>query len=432
MEKASLAFDQAPPFGAPLRFFLTAPIFALLAGLLLMWEGPNLLVSRWTPGALALTHLLTIGFMLQTMLGALIQILPVVAGVSIERPVTFARWVHIGLSGGALCLVTGFYFSLPGALTAAAIILALSVSGFLIGVMRPLSGTPSSSPTIRGLKLAMLGLGGVVGLGVLLALALAYGWALPLMALTDLHASWGLGAWGGILLAAMAYVVVPMFQLTPGYQLRLSWWFPMLLMIFIGLWSLAVLLEWTIPGHFALVAASLLGIGFCAFTLRLQSKRRRARADTTYRYWQLGLSCAILALILVLTVTLWPALAEANQWPIIIGLLLIVGGFQSFIIGMLYKIIPFLGWIHLQTLGQYKIPAPPMKKLLDEPAMNRQLLAQGTALLLLLLAVFVPELVRLAGLVFTVASGLLLLNVFGAAWRYRAHSATILEKLAKL
>ena len=67
--QALLSFDKAPPFAAPLRFFLTAPFFALLAGLLLVWEGPSLLVSRWTPGTLAATHLLTIGFMLQIMLG---------------------------------------------------------------------------------------------------------------------------------------------------------------------------------------------------------------------------------------------------------------------------------------------------------------------------------------------------------------------------
>jgi uncharacterized membrane protein YczE len=98
---------------------------------------------------------------------------------------------------------------------------------------------------------------------------------------------------------------------------------------------------------------------------------------------------------------------------------------------MLYKIIPFLGWMHLQTLGQYKIPAPPMKKILDEAAMNIQMLAHGLALLVLLVAVFVPELVRLGGLLFAVASGLLMWNVFGAARRYHQHSALILEKLAK-
>ena len=37
--------------------------------------------------------------------------------------------------------------------------------------------------------------------------------------------SWWLGGWAGVLLAAMAYVVVPMFQLTPGYPALASWLF---------------------------------------------------------------------------------------------------------------------------------------------------------------------------------------------------------------
>ena len=90
-----LSFENAPPFAAPLRFFLTAPLFAALAGLLVMIEGPALFASRWTSGTLAATHLLTVGFMLQVMLGALIQILPVVAGADLPRPLALARAVHV-------------------------------------------------------------------------------------------------------------------------------------------------------------------------------------------------------------------------------------------------------------------------------------------------------------------------------------------------
>lgn len=67
-----LSFDQSPPLAAPLRFFLTAPLFAILAGLTLLASGPDALASRWTPAMLALTHLVAVGFMLQVMLGALL------------------------------------------------------------------------------------------------------------------------------------------------------------------------------------------------------------------------------------------------------------------------------------------------------------------------------------------------------------------------
>ena len=71
-----LSYDDTPPFSAPLRFFLTAPLFGVVAGLTLLFGG-EILVSRWTPGALAITHLFAAGFMLQVMLGALLQVMPV-------------------------------------------------------------------------------------------------------------------------------------------------------------------------------------------------------------------------------------------------------------------------------------------------------------------------------------------------------------------
>ena len=240
--QALLSFDTAPPFAAPLRFFLTAPLFALAAGLLLAVAGPSLLSSRWVPGLLAATHLITVGFMMQVMLGALIQILPVVAGVNLGNPLRVARWLHIGLSAGTLLLAGGLLLGQPVVLSAAALTLGLTIAAFLIVTGRALSSVPSTSPTIRGLKIALVGLAGAVALGALLALALARGWAIPLPVLTDLHVGWALGAWAGILLAAMAFVVVPMFQLTPGYPARPGWWFPRLMLGLMLAWALAVLL----------------------------------------------------------------------------------------------------------------------------------------------------------------------------------------------
>ena len=61
MNPAGLSFEQAPPFSVPLRFFLTAPGFLVLAAMLMLWEGPPLFASRWLPATLALTHLLVLG-----------------------------------------------------------------------------------------------------------------------------------------------------------------------------------------------------------------------------------------------------------------------------------------------------------------------------------------------------------------------------------
>lgn len=429
--QALLSFENAPPFSAPLRFFLAAPLFLVLAGLLIAFEGGSAFSSRWLPATLAVTHLLTIGFMLQIMLGALIQILPVVAGANLARPLALATVIQPGLSIGTLGLAAGFYFAQPILLSASALLLGLAVVFFLVATGRVLIGVPSSSPTIRGLKLALFGLAGTIGLGILLALARAYGWAVPILALTDLHAGWGLGAWAGVLLAAMAYVVVPMFQLTPGYPARPSWWFPVIMLLLLLLWSVAALadLPWLV--RLSQGAVALAGIAFAGLTLRLQKQRRRARSDATYRYWLLGLLAIIFALFMLLTAAINPAVAEWDGWTVSFGILLIAGGFVSFIIGMLYKIVPFLAWLHLQNYGQAKIPAPNMNRILPDLDMQRQMKAYGVAVLLLLSAVWLPAwMARVAGLAFALAGGWLWWNLFSAIRRFRHHRADIEVKLA--
>ena len=428
--QALLAFENAPPFAAPLRFFLTAPLFGVLAGLLIAVEGGELFASRWMPGTLAVTHLLTIGFMLQVMVGALIQILPVVAGANFSQPLLIARFVHGGLSAGTVLLVAGFLSGLPVLLGGGACLLGLSVLVFLAATAAAMSGVPSSSPTIRGIKCALLSLPVVVGLGMLMSLALAYGWQLPLPVLADLHAGWGLGGWAAILLAAMAYVVVPMFQLTPGYPARSSWWFPVVMVAMLGLWSVASLADQPLLARLARLGAALAGIAFAALTMQLQAKRRRARPDATYRYWQLGLISSVLSLVMLSAAALWPAAAEREGWTLVFGILLVAGGFLPFIAGMLYKIVPFMSWMHLQNYGQARVPVPAMNKILAELGMHRQMLAHVVALVLLLSAVFFPGgLARPAGLAFAVVNGWLWWNLFGAIRRYRSHLADITRKL---
>jgi len=318
--QALMSFESAPPLAAPLRFFLTAPLFAVLAGLLIAVEGPAVFASRWMPGTLAVTHLLTVGFMLQMMLGALFTTRPGVAGANLARPLLVATVVHAGLTMGALLLVGGFYFGQPVLLSTAAMLLALTVIIFLAATLWTLIGVPSTSPTIRGLKLALLGLAIVVALGAVMALALAHGWALPLPVLTDLHAGWGLAGWAGVLLVSMAYVVVPMFQLTPGYPARPSWWFPPAMLTFLLLWSAALLIDWPAGVRLSQALVALAGLAFVGLTLRLQSKRRRARADVTYRYWQFGLVASFFALGMLLTAALWPAVGDLDCWPLIFGI----------------------------------------------------------------------------------------------------------------
>src|SRR5690554_4839484 len=114
MQRA-LGFDNTPALQVPLPFFLNVPAFALLAGLLALWAGPEAFVSRWAPATLALTHLFTLGILGSAMLGAMMQILPVACNVPFPQAVPVSAVVHALLTTGTLALAWGFLSMRPWA-----------------------------------------------------------------------------------------------------------------------------------------------------------------------------------------------------------------------------------------------------------------------------------------------------------------------------
>ena len=85
---------------------------------------------------------------------------------------------------------------------------------------------------------------------------------------------------------------------------------------------------------------------------------------------------------------------------------------------MLYKIMPFLNWLHLQQQGGTVTTQPNMKQMIAEGAMRGQMRLHFAALALLLAAVLWPALALPAGLAFSASCVWLEWNLIGAARVY--------------
>src|SRR5574340_273299 len=153
-----LSFDQAPPIRVPFRFLLSAPLFGLLAALLGLWSGPPLLDSRWQVSVLALSHLMTLGFLGMAMVGAMLQMLPVVAGSPVAHPVGVARAVHLLLVPGVLSLVTGFLQGEQWLMRLAMLLLGTGFAIFVAAVGRSLLRASAANPTVVGMRVAVAAL----------------------------------------------------------------------------------------------------------------------------------------------------------------------------------------------------------------------------------------------------------------------------------
>lgn len=423
---AGLSLEQAPPWSVPLRFFLTAPWFLVLAALLILWQGPAVFASRWLPATLALTHLLTLGFMAQVMLGALLQMLPVVVGVVVARPRWVAALIHIPLTVGTLVLALAFLTSSPAGFRIAFFLLGLAFTIALAAFHLALWRAPVISGTVIAMRCALVALLVTVGLGLWLGGFFGWGWPISVVTVTDLHAIWGLIGWTVLLVAGVAYQVVPMFQMTPAYPPQFVRFFALLMMLLLAGWSLCLWLEWAGGIRlFALGLATSIAV-FAASTLYLLTQRRRKIGDPTLLYWRISMGSLLVAVALWVSTRIMPTWAQAPQIELLLGILLIVGFAIAVINGMLYKIVPFLAWFHLQAalLGRAKVPN--MKQLLPDVKAQRQGWTYLAALWLLLAAVLVPEVFTYpAGIALGVTGGWLGVNMVQVALIYRRLLRTV-------
>jgi hypothetical protein len=234
---------------------------------------------------------------------------------------------------------------------------------------------------------------------------------------------WGALGWIGALLMGVAYQVVPMFQITPEYPVLLRrWLIPTLALLLLG-WSLS--LVWLpqlspLPGHLL----ALLMLLFAGQTLWLQEQRRRRLADVSLDFWRLAMGSLILA-VLTWVGAQW---YDGPRLELLAGVLFLLGFATSAVNGMLYKIVPFLVWLHLnnrlQARGSWQGGVPNMKQIIAVSAMRWQFRLHLVALALLLATVLLPAIpVALAAILWLLNALYLWWNLLQALQLYRKQLA---------
>ena len=171
---------------------------------------------------------------------------------------------------------------------------------------------------------------------------------------------------------------------------------------------------------------------FSLTTLWVLKKRRREVVDLTLRFWQLSM------VSLVLLVLLWvvSTLMGLNIPVLLLGVLMIYGFAMTAVNGMMYKIIPFIIWLHLSARNKNlrdngkrdaQVKVPHMRNIIPEAAGLLQFRFHLASLLMLILAIIWPGwLYYPATLLFAVSQGTLLYNLWSAI-RFYNHKTTELS-----
>lgn len=141
--------------------------------------------------------------------------------------------------------------------------------------------------------------------------------------------------------------------------------------------------------------------------------------------WTTGMLCVLLAALAFAAATVQPAIERAGFYDIALGVLMIFGFATSVVNGMLYKVVPFLLWLHMQEQARTPAGVPHLHRILQRSWQRLQSRIHLAALALLLSSTVWPEgLARIAGIAAALSFALLWWNLLSALRVYRGFMKT--------
>jgi hypothetical protein len=416
-QQNGLSLDQAPPIHVVFRFFFGASLFGILAGLLILFY-QNTIFDASSVGAVTLTHTLTLGVMASFMLGALFQMLPVIAGVVIAAPTQKSWWVQIPFVLGTIALL--FAFNLPQyhyLYWLASLLLGTSLLSIVAIMLKNLLNIAHHTPSSKGMMLAL------VSFAILILLALYLVFSLSGLAeggyyseAKEAHYSFGLFGWIALLIISISFQVIEMFYVTPPYPKTVTKY--LTLSILLLLIAKAILLR-PAPNaaHLVDMLLALLFIGFSALTLYRLTQRKRPLADATIWFWRLGMASLIASMLLWLFWLLTPQ----NEIKAL-SYITFASFALSVVFAMFYKIVPFLTWFHLNAQGYFT--APMMHEVIHPKTAKKHFWIHLAVIVVLALSLLIEKLIFLAGVLTILSFGWVAWQIIHAHLLYKKTQET--------
>lgn len=338
------ATSRLLPASIPLRYFGAAAVFHVFAWLALLagaGQAPRFAGGLgWTLAAL---HLVTLGVLAMTAIGASLQLMP----VATRQPVRSTRWPAAiwwiytpGVAAVTLGMGTG-QTTLLG-IGAAAVVFGLL--GYAALTARNLAGARGMAGIVAHGWIALASL--LVVVASALSLAFAYlGWSpIDRASALGLHVAFAAYGFMGMLALGLAYILVPMFALSPApdeKQVRVSAALAAVALALAGVAAFGVAPQ---P-----LRVGALAIGSCAVALHLRLVVRalktgmRRELGRSFRLVRLAWALLVASLALGLAYTLdmpWEALGT------LFGIALVPGWLLTLVLGMTQRIVPFLASMH--------------------------------------------------------------------------------------
>ena len=374
------------PASIPFRFFAAAAIFHVLMWLSLFGDAEAMVGFRGGLGpVLAAVHLLTLGIMTSTAIGAAAQLLPVATRRAIGAVwlIKLVFWLTVP---GIIALIIGMYLAWLAVLISAAVVVSaglLLFGGLLADNLRRAGNLPIVA-ACGWAAIAALAL--LAGLGLALAIDYDTGFLWDHSAVTLAHVILGGFGFMGMLVLGFSHILVPMFALSAAPARRPAF-------AGLGLAAAAVMLGTVgalTDAVWILSVAAIIGLAAAAVHLWLMQN-----ALATGMRKRLGLSFVLIrAAWIMLPTTLLVGLAVLHGFggpngPTLFGFLLIGGWLLTFLLGILQRILPFLASMHTNVSATGTPPL--LSELTKSGTLQTHAICHGVALAVLAVAIMMDS-----------------------------------------
>jgi hypothetical protein len=382
------------PRSIPFRFFAAAAVFHVMMWLGLLIGADEAAGYRGGLGAtLASVHLLTLGILTTTAIGASVQLLPVATRRTLRAvwPIQLIFWLTVP---GLIALTVGMHTAQTSILIPASATTAVGLLLFC-GLLADNLRRTSSLPVVGAFGWAALAaLLLVTALGVTLAINDEVGFLPDHGAVALAHLILGGFGFMGLLVLGFSHILVPMFALAPAPEKRLSF-------ISFAIASTAVFLGTlgALSGsRNVLTVAALAGLAAAASHLWLMHRVLESGMRK-----RLGLSFILVrAAWIMLPATLLVGLAAlygfaGNSGGTLFGFFLLFGWLLTFLVAILQRIMPFLAsmFVTPQASGGTAI----VSELASARSLKLHAICHGLAFTVLVVAILLDNatLARLGG-----------------------------------
>jgi hypothetical protein len=406
----NLATDMAPPFVLVAHYFIAGAVFYALSAFLLPFYANEINGYFLSSSIASLMHLYLLGFVLMVIFGAMYQLVPVVLEIPIFSK-DFAYVQFYLFVSGILIFTFGLWDeNFTQIIPYGAMLIYVSMLIFVTNIFLTYKNIKRWDIVAKFIFVSNIFLTIGVTIGFVIALNLIYGYGLDIITLVQMHIATTVFGYVIMTIMGVGMILLPMFSLSHGFKQTAIEMAFYTIIIGLVLFLAGSMLDINIL-KFGGIFFSAIAIFFALFQMYLIfSTRIRKQND----YWAKNMIASFVTLIVSFFILIAGIITKNESFYLLFGFTLFFGFFTFFIVGHIYKILPFLVWYQKYSPLVGKIKVPMLNDMVKEKVADAQfwITLLGLLLSICAIAIKIPLLFQIGAVMMGLGTLLVIYNIY--------------------